>query len=186
LVAARAAQRRHLSCRIESYQRLSDQIQGPPYLAVPQTPLDAVDGVSKTCTLLNVLSRYLGPALGCLENMLNAQGQMKPIQHMVRRPETITSASIRQGRCSRSFPLMIRSPTFSPAVPAKTLLRSSMPLATNLANQGRDHSRKLSRSLIDRFSHIAMEDLNVKGLAGGMLANSVHNAARNQLTQQIR
>jgi putative transposase len=53
------------------------------------------------------------------------------------------------------------------------------------ANQRRDGSHKLSRSLVDRFSHIAMEDLNIKGLAAGMLAKSVHNAAWNSLVQKI-
>lgn len=58
-------------------------------------------------------------------------------------------------------------------------------LSAHTANQRRDHSHKFSRSLVDRFSHIAMEDLNIKGLAGGMLAKSVHNAAWNQLVQHI-
>jgi putative transposase len=58
-------------------------------------------------------------------------------------------------------------------------------LAARTANQRRDFSHKLSRSLVNRFSHIAMEDLNVKGLAGGMLAKSVHNAAWNQLSQHL-
>ena len=53
------------------------------------------------------------------------------------------------------------------------------------ANQRRDTSHKLSRSLVDRFSHLAMEDLNIKGLAAGMLAKSVHNAAWNSLVQKI-
>jgi putative transposase len=53
------------------------------------------------------------------------------------------------------------------------------------ANQRRDGSHKLSREIVDRFSHIAMEDLNIKGLAGGMLAKSVHNAAWNQLVRHI-
>jgi putative transposase len=58
-------------------------------------------------------------------------------------------------------------------------------LSARIANRRRDHSHKLSRSLADRFSHIAMEDLNIKGLAGGMLAKSVHNAAWNQLVQHV-
>lgn len=53
------------------------------------------------------------------------------------------------------------------------------------ANQRRDGSHKLSRKIVDRFSHIAMEDLNIKGLAAGMLAKSVHNAAWNSLVQKI-
>jgi putative transposase len=51
------------------------------------------------------------------------------------------------------------------------------------ANQRRDFSHKLSRQIVDRFSHIAMEDLNIKGLAAGRLAKSVHNAAWNQLVR---
>lgn len=57
--------------------------------------------------------------------------------------------------------------------------------ASRIANQRRDSLHKLSRSIVDRFSHIAMEDLNIKGLAAGMLAKSVHNAAWNSLVQKI-
>lgn len=59
-------------------------------------------------------------------------------------------------------------------------------LHSRVANQRRDFSPKLSRRLVDRFSHIAMEDLNIVGLARGMLAKSVHNAAWAQLVQHVR
>src|SRR5215469_16474962 len=59
-------------------------------------------------------------------------------------------------------------------------------LHCRLAHQRRDFSHKLSRRLVDRFSHIAMEDLNIGGLARGMLAKSVHNAAWAQLVQHVR
>ena len=55
-----------------------------------------------------------------------------------------------------------------------------------VASQRRDFSHKLSRSLVARFSHIAFENLNIKGLAAGMLAKSVHNAAWNQLVQHVQ
>ena len=58
-------------------------------------------------------------------------------------------------------------------------------LSAHVANQRRDFSHKLSRSLVDRFSHLAFEDLNIKGLAAGMLAKSVHNAAWNQIIQHV-
>lgn len=58
-------------------------------------------------------------------------------------------------------------------------------LHSRTAARRRDFSHKLARSLVDRFSHIAMEDLNIKGLARGMLAKSVHNAAWNQLVQHV-
>ena len=56
-------------------------------------------------------------------------------------------------------------------------------LSAKVAAQRRDVSHQLSRNLVERFSHIAFEDLNIKGLAGGVLAKSVHNAAWNQLVQ---
>lgn len=56
-------------------------------------------------------------------------------------------------------------------------------LSAKVAAQRRDFLHKLSASLVGRFSHIAMEDLNIKGLSGGMLAKSVHNAAWNQLVR---
>ena len=59
-------------------------------------------------------------------------------------------------------------------------------LHARVGNQRRDFSHKLSRSLVDRFSHIAMEDLSIVGLARSMLAKSVHNAAWNQLAQHVR
>ena len=58
-------------------------------------------------------------------------------------------------------------------------------LHAHVANQRRDFSHKLSRSLVDRFTHIAFEDMNTKGLAAGMLAKAVHNAAWNQLVQHV-
>src|SRR3954468_603202 len=44
-------------------------------------------------------------------------------------------------------------------------------LSARVAAQRRDFSHKLSRDLVNRFSHIAFEDLNIKGLAAGMLAH---------------
>jgi len=46
----------------------------------------------------------------------------------------------------------------------------------HVANQRADFLHKLSHDLTDRFSVIAVEDLNVKGLARTKLAKSVHDA----------
>jgi putative transposase len=59
-------------------------------------------------------------------------------------------------------------------------------LSARVAAQRRDFSHKLSRSLVDRFTHLAFEDLNITGLARGMLAKSVHNAAWNTLVQHVQ
>lgn len=53
------------------------------------------------------------------------------------------------------------------------------------ANKRRDFAHKLSRDLVSRHSLIAVEDLNVFGLARAMLAKSVHNAAWTQLRAMI-
>src|SRR3546814_2113030 len=44
---------------------------------------------------------------------------------------------------------------------------------------------KLSAGIVDRFAMIAVEDLNIKGLARGMLAREVHDAAWAQLTSML-
>jgi putative transposase len=44
-------------------------------------------------------------------------------------------------------------------------------------NQRHDFQHKLSRELVNHDGFIAVEDLNVKGLAGGWLAKSVQDAA---------
>jgi putative transposase len=51
------------------------------------------------------------------------------------------------------------------------------------ANRRRDFLHKLSRSLVDRYAVIAIEDLSVDRLARSILAKSVHDAAWGQLRQ---
>ena len=47
----------------------------------------------------------------------------------------------------------------------------------HIRNQRQDFAHKAARSIADRYGLIAVEDLNIKGLAGSMLAKSVHDAA---------
>src|SRR5262249_50631701 len=46
----------------------------------------------------------------------------------------------------------------------------------HVANQRRDFHHKTARRLVNSYGVMAVEDLNVKGLASGMLARSVHDA----------
>jgi putative transposase len=46
----------------------------------------------------------------------------------------------------------------------------------HVRNQRADFHHKISRWLVNEYGTIAVEDLNVKGLAGGMLARSVNDA----------
>ena len=50
-----------------------------------------------------------------------------------------------------------------------------------IANKRRDFSHKVSRDLVNHFGRIAFEDLNIKGLARGMHAKGVNDAAWAQI-----
>jgi len=50
-------------------------------------------------------------------------------------------------------------------------------LDRHVFNQRNDFQHKVSREFVENYGLIAGEDLNVKGLAGGRLAKSVHDAA---------
>lgn len=49
-------------------------------------------------------------------------------------------------------------------------------LHESIARQRKGFCHRISRELVNRFDRIAIEDLNIKGLAGGMLAKSVLDA----------
>ena len=55
----------------------------------------------------------------------------------------------------------------------------------HIRNQRLDFSRKVACDLVARYDLIAYENLNIKGLAGGMLAKSVHDAGWSILTNAI-
>ena len=50
----------------------------------------------------------------------------------------------------------------------------------NVANQRRDFHHKTALRLVRDYGLIAVEDLNVNGLAGSLLAKSVHDAGWGQ------
>jgi putative transposase len=55
----------------------------------------------------------------------------------------------------------------------------------HVANQRNDFTHKAARTLVDRFGLIAVEDLNIKGLAGSMLARSIHDAGWGMLLARL-
>jgi putative transposase len=58
-------------------------------------------------------------------------------------------------------------------------------LQAHIGNARRDCLHKLSASIVARFGRIAIEDLNIKGLAAGMLAKPVNDAAWSMLTNML-
>jgi putative transposase len=95
-------------------------------------------------------------------------------------PQHTRLASKRQRRLQRALARCKRGSNRRRQAKARLARHSA-----KTASQRRDFSHKLSAAIVARFSHIAMEDLNIKRLATGMLAKSVHNAAWHQLVQQI-
>ncbi len=55
--------------------------------------------------------------------------------------------------------------------------RLTAKLHRHVFHQRNDFQHKVSHELVNHYGRIAVEDLNVKGLAGGMLAKSVHDAS---------
>lgn len=55
----------------------------------------------------------------------------------------------------------------------------------HVRNQRADFHHKLSCQIVNSFGLIAVEDLNVKGLAGGILAKSVHDAGWSSFIEMI-
>jgi putative transposase len=56
----------------------------------------------------------------------------------------------------------------------------------HVAAKRRDFCHKLSCDLVKRFGRIAVEDLNIKGMARGMLAKHVYDAAWAQIVSNLR
>jgi putative transposase len=55
----------------------------------------------------------------------------------------------------------------------------------HIANWRRDHAHKVSRRIVSRYGWIEVENLNIEGLAAGMLAKHVNDAAWAQLVSMI-
>jgi putative transposase len=53
--------------------------------------------------------------------------------------------------------------------------------AARTGSERRDFTHKLFRTLVNRYSHIALDNLNVTGLVCGMFTKSVLNAAGGQV-----
>jgi hypothetical protein len=72
---------------IEYRQGVSDEIERPLYLPVPETPTDMLDGVGQAGSFRAVARRGVRPAHGGLSDMLDAHREMKTIEHVMGRAD---------------------------------------------------------------------------------------------------
>jgi len=124
----------------------------------------------------DVLTVHSGSAIGIdlgLSNLIaTSDGDTIPAPQFARR----AAASVR--RTQRALSRCKRGSKRRAKVKAR-LAKANL----KVANQRRDFAHKLSRSLANEHGLIAFEKLNVTGLARGMLARSVHDAAWTQIVQ---
>jgi putative transposase len=57
----------------------------------------------------------------------------------------------------------------------RTAVRLLQRAHLHIGNQRRDFHHKVARQLVNQYGYIFVEDLNIKGLASGMLAKAVHD-----------
>jgi putative transposase len=114
-----------------------------------------------------------GSAVGIdvgLENFANLSNG-----EQVANPRFFRKSEKHLAKVQRKLAKVKHLPRFSPVkVKAKRAVSRAF---KRIRNQRLDFAHKLSRKLVTDYSLIAVEDLNVKGLASGMLAKSVHDAA---------
>lgn len=116
------------------------------------------------------LRAVVGIDVGLTSLIATSDGDTKPT------PKWVKLASKKQRRLQRALARAKRG--------SKRRLKAKRNLARHsarVANQRRDFTHKLSSALVGQYSHIAFEDLNITGLARGMLSKSVLNAAWGQL-----
>lgn len=93
-------------------------------------------------------------------------------------PQWTKDAAKKQRRLQRAFARCERG--------SKRRLKVKQRLARHsarAANQRRDFLHKLSRSLVDRYAFLVLENLSVGRLARSMLAKAIYNAAWSQFRQ---
>ena len=94
----------------------------------------------------------------------------------IENPRYYRKAQARLRRCQRKVARRTNKKSNRRRKAVQLLQRAN----AHVVNQRTDFLHKESRKLVNRFGLIAVEDLNVKGLAAGILAKSVHDAGWSQ------
>src|SRR5271166_1517281 len=87
LTRRRSMRRYRFGDGIEYHQGVSDEIERPLYLPVPETSTDMLDRVGQAGGFRAIARRGVRPALGGLSDMLDAHREMKTIEHVMGRAD---------------------------------------------------------------------------------------------------
>ncbi len=112
---------------------------------------------------------YTGIDMGLNAFAMTAEGEAYA------NPRPLRAARIAVERAQRTVSRRMRGGTRRKK--AVVLLRGRH---TKVQNTRKDHHHKVARDLVEKYDGISVEDLNVKGLARGMLAKSVNDAGWGQ------
>src|SRR3954454_12052597 len=72
---------------VERRHGFSDELEAASDLSMPEPPADPLDGVRKARACFAILCRDVRPTLGRLGNMLDTHRKVKPVEHVVFRPD---------------------------------------------------------------------------------------------------
>jgi putative transposase len=116
------------------------------------------------------VARHDGPVVGCdvgLEYFANLSNGVQ-----VANPRYFRKSEKRLAKAQRKLAVLAKTD------PKRRKGRVRVAKAhRHIRNQRADFAHKLSSTFVNTYSLLAVEDLNIKGLAGGMLAKSVNDAA---------
>lgn len=124
------------------------------------------------------VERHNGPAVGCdvgLEYFANLSSG-----EQVANPRYFRKSEKRLAKAQRKLSALARNNPLRP----KRVIRVAK-AHRHIRNQRQDFAHKLSKKFVTTYSLVAIEDLNIKGLAAGMLAKSVNDAAWSLFIQML-
>lgn len=116
------------------------------------------------------VARHDGPVVGCdvgLEYFANLSNG-----EQITNPRYFRKSEKRLARAQRKLSALAHNNPLRPKAGIRVAKAHR-----HIRNQRQDFAHKLSKNFVTTYSLVAVEDLNIKGLASGMLAKSVNDAA---------
>ncbi|MGH9837684.1 MAG: RNA-guided endonuclease InsQ/TnpB family protein [Blastocatellia bacterium] len=168
-------------CRLMPNGKL--RIQGAGFIKVKLHR--AVEGKIKTVTILREVDNYYA----CFSCEVEAQ-PLPPLESVIGIDVGLTTFAVLSDGTEIDNPRFFKASEEKLANAQKVLARKKrgsnsrkkakktvQKLHAKIRNQRNDFQHKVSRRIVNNYGSIYVEKLNIRGLAGGMLAKSVQDAA---------